>query len=524
MEPTLRDTVLQGVAGAATDGELRDVLIRMSKALKAKPIGMGVARSGQRMTRQQHREFEALKRIVYIGSDLDLSYSSEEEAVTAPVKPLSLRASSSGESAEPTVTVAAASPPGREAARRGSPGSAGAGAASKGARFPGPGTDRVGATSDLGGRSGASRPSPVTGQTTDTLPAADFQPVLNRQAEKKRRANGRRAAPAAPTTAAPGAHRQPSGEPRQKPLVVEGLSEVEKANPLALKSLLKSSGLSVLKTVVTKRGTVLAFPQNNTDKNVLLSLQIRQGVLFRETRAGAAAGNRKAFVVVCGVHPSVTDEEMREETQRPCCRIRSSRLGGEATWKVKIECGGEDDKAKLVKEGIVLGHQRYKVVAFINRDAVLQCYKCLGFNHLAAACKEELKCRRCGGKHEAKECKADEPACANCEGKHQASDFACPAYAREQTRHASTTLSYAAAVKKGGDQVDCLRLATCMATAIATVLTSRVQIPVVDRVNFLSNVCKDVADTIASVYRTDVRGEYVFKLAHGVNVGKKPQP
>ena len=86
-----------------------------------------------------------------------------------------------------------------------------------------------------------------------------------------------------------------------------------------------------------------------------------------------------------------------------------------------------------IKVGWVISRVRMK-------NTVQQCFKCLGFGHLASKCSgpdRSKLCRKCGKEgHIAKNCTAKEPHCLLCEGKdgnkHQTGSFACPVYKKAQ--------------------------------------------------------------------------------------------
>ena len=95
-----------------------------------------------------------------------------------------------------------------------------------------------------------------------------------------------------------------------------------------------------------------------------------------------------------------------------------------------------DQKGKLVREGILIEHRKFRVEPHI-KTAVKQCFKCCGFGHLVADCKGVQSCTRCGGGHVHQECPVDRdsPICANCvkndsiardKINHAASDRSCP--------------------------------------------------------------------------------------------------
>jgi hypothetical protein len=172
-----------------------------------------------------------------------------------------------------------------------------------------------------------------------------------------------------------------------------------------------------------------------------------------------------------------------------------------------MQCNGKDDKASLLKSGVSIGLMHFKVVEYTMKQGVLQCYKCQGFGHIAASCKSEPKCQKCGGDHGRQECDATDPKCANCGGAHMSSSFECSRYVQEQVKKETVQMSYADKVKKGGDKTDCLRLACCIATSIATIVNHRLKQKV-----SASDISKDVALSVAYFYKVNVRPEHVHSV------------
>ena len=95
-----------------------------------------------------------------------------------------------------------------------------------------------------------------------------------------------------------------------------------------------------------------------------------------------------------------------------------------------------EQKMKLIKEGILIDHQKFKVEPHVN-TTIKQCFRCCGYGHLAADCKERQNCTRCGEEHGHQVCTVDResPKCSNCEKNdaiprdkifHAASDRSCP--------------------------------------------------------------------------------------------------
>jgi len=295
---------------------------------------------------------------------------------------------------------------------------------------------------------------------------------------------------------------------RPKPLVLEGMDKEIIKNPLSVKQLFTSQSGSIFKTVTTKAGTLLVFAKDEESRQCLTSIALPEGVTLRNTKPRVSSGDSLCVIIV-GVDPSVSDEELITELGRPCRRIRSARQEGMATWKVKMTCETLSTKNNLMSRGISIGHQRHRVVGYEAKQSALQCYNCQGFNHRAKVCKAEVRCQKCGEDHVKKDCQAEAPHCTNCKGDHLASDFRCPQFVQETTKKASATLSYASAVKKNGDKVDCTRLACSMAGALVKILSKRLGLQVSS-----ADIYNDVVGNIAKFFKCDITGEQI----HGISI------
>ncbi|XP_052738092.1 uncharacterized protein LOC128198176 [Bicyclus anynana] len=73
---------------------------------------------------------------------------------------------------------------------------------------------------------------------------------------------------------------------------------------------------------------------------------------------------------------------------------------------------------------IYLDNWRYKVYTYI--PPLMQCFKCMRFNHYGKICKNIQVCSRCAGEHHYKACTADTLKCSNCGGAHLAISKTCP--------------------------------------------------------------------------------------------------
>ena len=296
---------------------------------------------------------------------------------------------------------------------------------------------------------------------------------------------------------------------RPTPLVLEGVREEDRSNPLKVRKLLEGSSDSILRTATTKGGVVLVFAKSEAERDNLLKATLPSGLSIRPTKASQAAAKAVPFAVIMGVRPTINQTEIQECVGLPCKRLLSSKQGGAETWKVKVQCTSIEQRAVLIKTGVFIGLQRYNVTEFRSKQSVLQCYNCQAFNHVASACKGTLACKKCGESHTLKDCKADALKCANCSGNHSAADFACPEYAKETVKRDVSSLSYANAVRKSGDKIDCVRLACTVAVSMVTIASKRLN----QQVN-ASDVCKDVAESVSRFYKVDINGAHVHDIAY----------
>lgn len=102
----------------------------------------------------------------------------------------------------------------------------------------------------------------------------------------------------------------------------------------------------------------------------------------------------------------------------------------------------------ILPQHVYLNMFRYKVHMYI--PPLLQCYKCLKFNHSARVCRGEQMCSSCAGQHSYKECDVDEIVCINCSGNHLAISRECPIKKQKieekKQKYANSNQSYATVV------------------------------------------------------------------------------
>lgn len=155
-------------------------------------------------------------------------------------------------------------------------------------------------------------------------------------------------------------------------------------------------------------------------------------------------------IIIYGIPIGMSAEQIREE-------IISQNLEGDKNVDLKViyifpaksdrhstscvvEISPQIRKVLMENGRIYLG---YSACRFADHVRILQCYKCLGFGHVAGGCKAEPVCGHCAERHEMRECKSRElpPRCGNClaqrggsvaDGAHAAVDAVrCPVLCRK---------------------------------------------------------------------------------------------
>lgn len=92
-----------------------------------------------------------------------------------------------------------------------------------------------------------------------------------------------------------------------------------------------------------------------------------------------------------------------------------------------------------IEKKLNIGWNRCRIEELI---AVRKCFKCCGFNHKSAECKNRIACLRCGGEHISKDCKSEHCLCINCDSinkryktqydvSHPAWSKKCPIYLKK---------------------------------------------------------------------------------------------
>ena len=296
--------------------------------------------------------------------------------------------------------------------------------------------------------------------------------------------------------------------PKPEPLIVSGLSQADKINTMAIYRRLHSLEKHIAKVVQTNKGTVLVFPKTTADRDQLLTIKDGE-ISFSVTKRSTRQGVENLCVVVMGLDPNLTDDELSRTIGKPCTRIRAAKFNGSPTYKVKITCSSMEEKAEFISNGVKIGFENFRVTDYKQPIRPQQCFKCQQFGHMSRDCNNSDKCRKCAGNHRSSDCQNREIKCANCNGTHRSSDLICPELQAATTKTEAAKMSYSMLVKKGGDTTDCVRLGCCIATSVVAILNKHTTTGVQPDV-----VCNEVATNISHFYKVNITGALIHETAY----------
>lgn len=122
--------------------------------------------------------------------------------------------------------------------------------------------------------------------------------------------------------------------------------------------------------------------------------------------------------------------------------------------KVIIECDPTTGEKIRQKREITVD---WEICPIYEHVAIIRCYQCCNFGHIAANCKKEKICSKCGEGHDANDCKVDTFNCMNCERynahlrddelhlslniRHSVFSTSCPLY-RQKAKKKLARMSY----------------------------------------------------------------------------------
>lgn len=129
--------------------------------------------------------------------------------------------------------------------------------------------------------------------------------------------------------------------------------------------------------------------------------------------------------------------------------VRYAKMGvNKNTRRVFLMVNAEARKRLSELEYIYIGYKKVKV---LDSTPLLQCYRCLGFNHMSKNCRNEERCMYCADGHRSSECtiknEREKFKCYNCreylgvkECNHRASSWECEYYKRMQVNVENRTV------------------------------------------------------------------------------------
>jgi hypothetical protein len=130
-------------------------------------------------------------------------------------------------------------------------------------------------------------------------------------------------------------------------------------------------------------------------------------------------------------------------TQKRVDELRSS--GTQKRGSVIIELPTDHERSKVIRDGLVIGAEWFRVEAWDIAMKEIQCFRCWKWGHSQSVCNNPHQlCGHCAGNHATQECKTKTPADASCAACKTKGHFAfwrksCKAYeafrrGRETTR------------------------------------------------------------------------------------------
>ena len=193
----------------------------------------------------------------------------------------------------------------------------------------------------------------------------------------------------------------------------------------------------------------LIKPRTTEIAKMVTANKVKEAFTNYQVKLSTAATNPvKPSFVITSVDQDIDPEDIKIELQSQNIEATSvhritSRATNKLTRLIRVFTNKETTARNTVDSGDKIFNQRKKCERSRPEPSVVQCFKCLQYDHKAKDCPNNLKCRRCGGEHVIRKCEvAPESAkCSNCGKSHSANYPGCSKY---QEARAS---SYADAVK-----------------------------------------------------------------------------
>ncbi|KAL1447557.1 hypothetical protein WDU94_003668 [Cyamophila willieti] len=140
--------------------------------------------------------------------------------------------------------------------------------------------------------------------------------------------------------------------------------------------------------------------------------------------------------VIRDVDVEYTDDELKNEIETGPYKILSVKRMRRRMFNEGVVTFGNSRSVKVFFEGsqfpsaVYLWGVRLKCEPFT--PPIIQCFRCLRYNHTTNQCRGQRVCKRCGSKQEQEHDCQDE-MCINCKGAHPADSQECPEKKRQKT-------------------------------------------------------------------------------------------
>lgn len=232
---------------------------------------------------------------------------------------------------------------------------------------------------------------------------------------------------------------EPAAKSRKPPregisVKMQGKTYAETLQEIKNSVKLKHIGAKIAAVKEGKDGSVLLHMrkgENNTEElkkaigekigkeGTIRNLNSTKKVIIKDMEEGTTVTQILEAIKEC--YPEINSDSIS------CSPIRPAYYGCATTVSLPTETANKITKNKHILIGLV----SCRVTEYVR---MIQCFKCLGFGHLAHQCPEKTLpplCMNCSEKdHTAKQCKG-KPYCVNCKEEHPPSSIRCPIFRRE---------------------------------------------------------------------------------------------
>lgn len=191
-----------------------------------------------------------------------------------------------------------------------------------------------------------------------------------------------------------------------------------------------------------------SFQNPNADDHSPGRLVIDMEAETGSTAATTPAAKQTNEVVIVGVPHDIDNDAVVQATGAATARRIRKRVNGAVKETTAVILVYNQQAPATVN----INQQRFRPRPYV-RPAV-RCYRCQGWNHRQAGCRNRVRCARCSGDHHTARCQLETTTplcCANCSGPHSAASPTCPAFHRVQdawTKVANDKKTYADAIRE----------------------------------------------------------------------------